>query len=87
MRASRGIMSTNAMARSACWPGSICSPARSTRSSLAGSGDGAQHCAGPSLKGNRLTRGITTLNRRSNWGAKPLTVAERALLAFADVDQ
>ena len=33
MRASRGIMSTNAMARSACWPGSICSPARSTRSS------------------------------------------------------
>ena len=32
MRASRGIMSTNAMARSACWPGSICSPARSTRS-------------------------------------------------------
>jgi len=30
---SRGIMSTNAMARSACWPGSICSPARSTRSS------------------------------------------------------
>ena len=27
MRASRGIMSTNAMARSACWPGSICSPA------------------------------------------------------------
>src|ERR1700723_3237986 len=26
MRASRGIMSTNAMARSACWPGSICSP-------------------------------------------------------------
>ena len=33
MRASRGIASTNAMARSACWPGSICSPARSTRSS------------------------------------------------------
>ena len=33
MRPSRGIMSTNAMARSACWPGSICSPARSTRSS------------------------------------------------------
>ena len=35
MRASRGIMSTNAMARSACWPGSICSPASacSTRSS------------------------------------------------------
>ena len=33
MRASRGTMSTNAMARSACWPGSICSPARSTRSS------------------------------------------------------
>ena len=29
----RGIMSTNAMKRSACWPGSICSPARSTRSS------------------------------------------------------
>ena len=26
-------MSTNAIARSACWPGSICSPARSTRSS------------------------------------------------------
>ena len=33
MRASRGIMSTNAMARSARWPGSICSPARSTRPS------------------------------------------------------
>ena len=29
-RPSRAIMSTNAMARSACWPGSICSPARST---------------------------------------------------------
>src|SRR5438876_8875427 len=29
----RGITSTNAMARSACWPGSICSPERSTRSS------------------------------------------------------
>ena len=33
MRASLGIMSTNAMVRSACWLGSICSPARSTRSS------------------------------------------------------
>ena len=33
MRPSRAIMSTNAMARSACWPGLICSPARSTRSS------------------------------------------------------
>ena len=29
-RHSRAIMSTSAMARSACWPGSICSPARST---------------------------------------------------------
>src|SRR3979411_2280766 len=28
MRPSRAIMNTNAMARSACWPGSICSPAR-----------------------------------------------------------
>src|ERR1700734_4026894 len=33
MRPSRAIMSTNVMARSACWPGLICSPARSTRSS------------------------------------------------------
>jgi len=30
---SRASMSTNVMARSACWPGLICSPARSTRSS------------------------------------------------------
>ena len=31
MPPSRGIMSTNAMARSACWPGLICSLERSTR--------------------------------------------------------
>ena len=31
IRPSRGIMSTNAMARSACWPGLICSAERSTR--------------------------------------------------------
>ena len=31
MPPSRASMSTNVMARSACWPGLICSPARSTR--------------------------------------------------------
>ena len=61
-----GIMSTNAMARSACWPGLTCSPARSMRSSeTATAATSSLSSLGCSIPHIRPTTTIKLISRQS----------------------